>query len=67
MSRIDPDYQALAEVFTAWWRNLQSLSKAGKPILIAGAPKPPDRKALAELRRIGVAPFGGQDAVSTAL
>ncbi len=66
MSKIDPDYQVLAEVFTAWWRNLQSLSKAGNPILIAGSPKPPDRKALAELRRIAVASFGGQDEVDVA-
>jgi CRISPR type I-E-associated protein CasB/Cse2 len=63
MSKADPDYMVLAEVFTAWWRDLQSLSKAGNPIMIGVAPKSPNRKALAELRRIGVAPEGGQDAV----
>ena len=63
MSKADPDYKVIAEVFTAWWRDLQSLSKAGNPILIAGSRKSPDRKALAELRRIGVAQDDGQDAV----
>lgn len=63
MSKSDPDYDVLAQVFTAWWRGLHGVSKDGKPILISGAPKPPDRKALAELRRIGVVSFGGQDDV----
>ncbi|MEQ1670271.1 MAG: type I-E CRISPR-associated protein Cse2/CasB [Hyphomicrobium sp.] len=57
------DYDVLAGVFTNWWRGLQGLSKSGNPILIGGSPKPPNRKALAELRRINIAVEGGQDAV----
>ena len=58
------DYNVLADVFTMWRRDLHSLSKAGNPILIGGAPKPPNRRALAELRRINIAPEGGVDAVN---
>ena len=57
------DYDVLADVFKEWWGDLQSLSKAGNPILIGGSPKPPNRKALAELRRINIADEGGQAVV----
>ena len=63
MSTASHDYDVLAGVFIAWWRELQSLSKAGKPVMIAGAPKPPNRKALAELRRINTVAEAGRDVV----
>jgi CRISPR type I-E-associated protein CasB/Cse2 len=64
MSKEKTDYEVLAEVCTAWWRGLQSLhEESGKPKGPPGNPLPPNRGALAQLRRIGVAPVGGQDAV----
>jgi len=64
MSKEKTDYEVLAEVFTAWWRGLQSLhEESGKPKGPPGNPLPPNREALAKLRRIGVEPEGGQDAV----
>lgn len=63
MSTAGSDYDVLAGVFLAWWRELQSLTKSGKPILILGAPKPPNRKALAELRRINTVSEAGRDVV----
>jgi CRISPR type I-E-associated protein CasB/Cse2 len=63
MSSVPTDYATLATLFTDWWRGLQSLDKNGKSRLIAGQPMPPDRKALAELRRINVIDEAGQSAV----
>lgn len=63
MSTAGSDYEAIVKTFTAWWRELQSLNKAGKPIMIAGAPKPPNRSALAELRRINTVSEAGRDVV----
>lgn len=58
------DYGALAAVFTAWWRNLHSLHEgSAKPRGAPGNPLPPNRKALAELRRINVVPEAGREAI----
>ncbi len=63
-NRNDQDYTAIAVVCTEWWRALQSLDSAGKPILLGnGSPKAPDRAALAELRRIGVIELSGVPAI----
>lgn len=58
------DYDAIAAVFVAWWRNLQSLHEGtGKPKGAPENPLAPNRKALAELRRINIVPVGGRDVV----
>lgn len=61
------DYEIIADACTNWWRELQSLNPAGKPIVFAtGGVKPADRAALAQLRRIGVIDLGGAAAVDVA-
>ena len=58
------DYKIIADACTNWWRELQSLSPAGKAIgLKSGGEKAPDRAALAQLRRVGVMDLGGAPAV----
>ena len=60
------DYKKLACVFTSWWHGLQSLEEeTGNQIWIGQgqAIKAPDRKALAELRRIGVVEGSGSTVV----
>lgn len=47
------DYDALSQVSREWWASLQELEKDGEVV------HPRDRAALAELRRIDVADFGG--------
>jgi hypothetical protein len=54
MLPIPPDYIPLAELFTGWWRGLQSLDKNGAERKIAGQVLPPNRKALAQLRRVNI-------------
>lgn len=66
MTKVNSDYDVLAVVFSAWWRDLQGLSKSGNTILIGGAPKAPNRGALAELRRIANADMDGALAVDCA-
>jgi CRISPR-associated protein Cse2 (CRISPR_cse2) len=57
------DYDVVSAVFFDWWRELQSLNKSGNPIKINGSPKSPDRKALAELRRINIVHEGSGDVI----
>ena len=58
------DYNVIAKICRDWWRELQSLNPAGKPIILkGGGEKAPDRAALAQLRRIGVIDLGGAPAV----
>lgn len=65
MARQDTyEYDVLANVFQRWWRGLNGLSLAdGKPIAVGGAPKSPDRAALAELRRIDIVEEGSRSVV----
>ncbi len=62
------DYDVLADVFTMWWRSLQRLDGSDKPIRTSGTgtPLPPNRQALAELRRIGIVDEDGTPAVDVA-
>jgi hypothetical protein len=59
------DYGAIYGVCTAWWRGLQRLDDDGRPIISkgSGSPLPPDRAALARLRRIGVVALNEGEAV----
>ncbi len=58
-----PGYKFIAERCTEWWRKLQGLDEESKP---RNPPKAPDRRALAELRRLGIIEFGGVQEVDVA-
>ena len=61
------DYEVIADACTNWWRELQSLNPAGKPVVFkGGGEKSPDRAALAQLRRIGVIDLSGAPTVNVA-
>ncbi len=59
------DYDSLHKLFTNWWRSLHRLDQNGKQVFVGShrTPLAPDRKTLAELRRIDIAEAQGQDAV----
>ena len=60
------EYRRIATICTAWWRSLRGLDEHGKAVMINGKEKPPDRAALAELRRIGVVVLDGAPYVDEA-
>ena len=68
MREKNQDYETLSSIFNAWWNNLQSRDKAtGEPIKINGIAKPPNRQALAQLRRVNGIDNGGASAVDVVM
>lgn len=64
MKQKPKDYDRLHDLFTSWWRELQSLKQNGEPKRNAtGAELPPDRQSLALLRRIKVVERAGHPTV----
>jgi len=64
MIKLPDDYTTLNAIFTKWWRALRRLDGKGDPIPSrVGAILSPDRKSLAELRRIDVIDIGGHSVV----
>jgi hypothetical protein len=65
--RENSDYKVIAGAYAQWWRELQSLNRAGKPMVLkGGGEKAPDRAALAQLRRIDILDLGGVPIVDVA-
>ena len=58
------DYDVLSNVLKHWWRGLHRVLDAdGESISDSGKAPPPDRAALAELRRIDLIEEGGRNVV----